>query len=439
MGKALRVALPFEPYRHQREAHQRRRRFSVLVWHRRAGKTVFAIVELVLAAAGCKREGGRFAYVAPLLKQAKDVAWDYLKHFTRALPGCAYNETELSVELPNGARVRLYGADNPDAARGIYLDGVVLDELAQMKASMWGEVLRPALADRKGWALFIGTFKGINAFTELYFNAQKEAANDNTEWHADLRRASETGVIPAEELAAARAAMSPQLYAQEFECDPYAAVENVLIPVDVARAATQRDMKRDGFEWAARVLGVDVARFGDDRSVIFKRQGPVAFRPTVLRNLDTMALAAQVAHVAREWDAHAVFVDVTGVGAGVVDRLRQLGVRCLEVNFGSGADVPTYKNKRAEMWAAMGEWLKTGCLPDDSELLMELSAPTYFFDSAGRLQLESKDDMRERGLPSPDKADALACTFAAPVAAPDIVARGGEQVATRYNPFRRHG
>lgn len=190
-----------------------------MVCHRRAGKTVAAINDLLLRAARCKRKRPRAAYIAPLHKQAKDAAWDCLKHYGLMVPGAEARETELSVDLPNGGRVRLYGADNPDALRGIYLDEVVLDEYAQMREGLWSEVIRPALADRRGKATFIGTPMGRNAFAQLWERAKGDPA-----WFALMLKASESGLLPAEELAAARQDMSADQYAQEFECSFGAAV-----------------------------------------------------------------------------------------------------------------------------------------------------------------------------------------------------------------------
>ena len=190
-----------------------------MVCHRRAGKTVATINDLILRIGHCRREKPRAAYIAPLHKQAKDAAWDYLEHYGLTIPGAAARESELSLELPNGGRVRLYGADNPDALRGIYLDEVVLDEYAQMREGLWSEVIRPALADRVGDATFIGTPMGRNAFASLWARAESDPA-----WFSLMLKASESGILPAAELAAARQEMSADQYAQEFECSFDAAV-----------------------------------------------------------------------------------------------------------------------------------------------------------------------------------------------------------------------
>ena len=190
---------------------------------------------------------------------------------------------------------------------------------------------------------------------------------------------------------------------------------NQFIGEDIVYEARQR--KAEGHENMPTVIGVDVARFGEDQSVILVRQGLAILAITRFRELGTMELAARVSEACDEYEPAAVFVDGVGVGAGVVDRLRQLGVDVTEVNGGAtAADGQTYYNHRCEMWAGARAWLKDGgCLPDDQELADDLTAPEYGFDGRNRLQLERKDDMKSRGLPSPDAGDALALTFATPV------------------------
>lgn len=199
--------------------HERKGRWACLVAHRRAGKTVACVADLIDAALRCDKPSPRFAYIAPLFVQAKDVAWSYVKKMTRDIPGVEFNEAELRADLPGDRRIRLYGADNYDRMRGLYLDGCVLDENADMPPAAWGEVIRPALADRKGWAVFIGTPKGRNAFWEIY-----ERSKVDPDWFSAVLRASETGLLDDEELGAARREMTPEQYAQEFECSFEAAI-----------------------------------------------------------------------------------------------------------------------------------------------------------------------------------------------------------------------
>ena len=204
--------------------HQRKERWAVLVCHRRAGKTCATICDIIRRAIMEKKPDGRYAYIAPYYAQAKNIAWDYLLKFAEPAIVKA-NQSELWVELVNGAKIRLFGADNPDALRGLYLDGVVLDEYADMKPRLWGEIVRPLLTDRNGlngyqtWAVFIGTPKGHNAFYDIYSNALK---SDN--WYVKTLRADQSGLIPDAELLDAQATMSSNQYEQEFLCSFEAAI-----------------------------------------------------------------------------------------------------------------------------------------------------------------------------------------------------------------------
>jgi phage terminase large subunit len=224
--------------------HKRKQRWACLVAHRRAGKTVACVADLVDAALRCPKPNPRFAYIAPFFVQAKDVAWGYLKQFCAKIPGVSFNEAELRVDFPhNGARIRLYGADNYDRIRGVYLDGVILDEYADMPPAAWGEVIRPALADRQGWAVFIGTPKGRNAFWEVWERAKANPGG----WFSLMLRASETGLISPAELAEASAEMTPEQVEQEFECSFDAAILGAYYAKEIADA-----------ERAGRITDVDV-------------------------------------------------------------------------------------------------------------------------------------------------------------------------------------
>lgn len=211
--------------------HARKQRWACLVCHRRAGKTVACVMDLIDAALRDQTGNARFAYIAPHYVQAKDVAWSYVKQYTRDLPDVRYNEAELQVRLHTGAVVRLYGADNFDRMRGIFLDGVILDEAADMHPRAWPEVIRPALADRKGWAVFIGTPKGRNSFFDTW-----EFSQTSPDWFALMLKASETGIVDEEELADARAMMTPEQYAQEWECSFDAAIMGAYYAKEIAEA-----------------------------------------------------------------------------------------------------------------------------------------------------------------------------------------------------------
>ena len=206
------VVIDYKPRDPFLALHNRKTRFLACVAHRRAGKTVACVHELNKQA--MTSTGARYAYIAPHYVQAKDVAWDYLKQAAAPIPGVQFNESELKVTYPTGSTVRLYGADNYDRLRGLALWGVVLDEYGDMDPRAWSEVIRPALADHAGWAIFIGTPKGDNHFREICDRAQH-----SDDWAFLKLKASETGLLNQDELNAARLDMTEEQYAQEFECD----------------------------------------------------------------------------------------------------------------------------------------------------------------------------------------------------------------------------
>lgn len=177
-------------------------------------------MDLIDHALRCTKKAPRFAYIAPFYVQAKDVAWGYIKQFSSNVPGVKFNESELYVEFPNEARIRLYGGENYDRLRGLYLDGIVLDEYADMDPRAWSEVIRPALSDREGFAVFVGTPHGPNAFFDLWERARKDPT-----WFSLMLKASETGILPPDELNALRLSMTADEYRQELECSFEAAVK----------------------------------------------------------------------------------------------------------------------------------------------------------------------------------------------------------------------
>lgn len=199
--------------------HKRSRRFACIVSHRGAGKTVATVHDLLDAA--LRKEDSRFAYVAPYYSQAKAVAWDYLRKACAPLAalGAKTNESELRCDLPGGGQVRLHGADNYNSLRGLHLDGVALDEFADFDPRAWPEVIRPALSQKRGGAIFIGTPRGRNEFYRVWTEAQTDP-----DWFALMLKASETGLVTADEIESSRRAMSKEQFAQEYECSFDAAI-----------------------------------------------------------------------------------------------------------------------------------------------------------------------------------------------------------------------
>jgi len=207
------ITIPYKPRELQKEIHNSLKRFNVLVCHRRFGKTVLCINEMIKKCLQNELPNPRYYYISPTYSISKRNCWDYLKQYTSVLPDVQYNETELRCDLPNGGRIQLLGCERPDTLRGLYMDGCVLDEVAQMPPRLWTEIVRPALADRKGWMISIGTPTGRNNFWHMFDYAQH-----NESWLAKSFKASETGIVEEEELVEAKRMMPPEIYEAEFEC-----------------------------------------------------------------------------------------------------------------------------------------------------------------------------------------------------------------------------
>lgn len=206
--------------------HSKMKRFNVLALHRRFGKTVLSVNEMIDRGLRCEHRDPQLAYIAPTYGQAERIAWNMLKGFTKMLPGVEYNESKLRAIIPRphlGDKVTIYlmGAENPDSVRGMYLDFVVFDEFAEMNPDIWGKVVRPALADRRGGALFIGTPRGQNHFYDVLKMAQQ---NKDNGWFSEIYKASQTGILPPEEIEAMKAEMTEDEIDQELECSFTAAI-----------------------------------------------------------------------------------------------------------------------------------------------------------------------------------------------------------------------
>lgn len=226
-----------------------------------AGKTVACVNELIKCAL-LAREGARFAYVAPFLRQAKAVAWDYLKRFSRPIPGLAINEAELRIDFPNGARVQLFGADNADALRGLGFDGLVADEFADWRAGVWSYVIRPALADRNGWAIVIGTPKGRNEFFRLF-----DEASRSPDWYATRISADVSGLLPDAEVEALRAELGDDAFRQEMLCDFDAAIPGAIWGKELYELEQEGRIRADLYDPALPVHAVLDLGYSDDTAI----------------------------------------------------------------------------------------------------------------------------------------------------------------------------
>ena len=213
------ILLPYNPRRAFLPFHERTKRWACLVAHRRAGKTVAAVNDIIRAAAMYQGPNGLFGYVAPYANQARRISFDYFKYYSAPIAK-DINETLMSITLTNGVKIGLFGADNADAMRGLGFSGLYLDEYGDFKPSVFGNVLRAALADKGGWCVFAGTPKGKNQFWQIYQTAQRSPE----EWFLLRLPASQSKLLPESELAAARAQLTEDQYLQEFECSFEAAL-----------------------------------------------------------------------------------------------------------------------------------------------------------------------------------------------------------------------
>lgn len=390
------------------------------VWHRRAGKDSCA---LNLTARDMFKRVGSYWHLFPEQTQARRAIWNGIDHqgrriidqFLPPVVRARTNAQEMLIETRNGSIWQMAGSDNFDSLVGSNPIGVVFSEWSLAQPDAW-DYIRPILVENGGWALFIYTPRGRNHGYSTYMNA---LGAEN--WFCEMLTVDDTGLISPDRIALERASgMSEAKIRQEFYCSFEAKNDTQLILHDLVSEAIKRQVSAT--EWGEKIIGVDVARFGIDKSVIYFRQGrngrPIPFER--YSGWGTMQLAARVADWIVRWQADAVFIDEGGVGGGVVDRLHQLGFRMVQgVNFGGRSDWgrtgEKAANKRSEMWLSAREWLNGGTLPDDPALAAELTAPNYAFDARSHILLERKDDMKKRGIPSPDIADAFVLTFAYPV------------------------
>jgi hypothetical protein len=258
------ITIPYTPREVMLPFHNRKERFACLVAHRRCGKTVAAINDLIRDALTIPRQNVRVAYVAPTYRQAKAVAWDYCKEFTRSIPGIKINESELRIDFPNGARIRLFGAETADSMRGLYFDAVVLDEPADFPMNAWSTVIRPAIADRQGKATMIGTPKGKNEFWEIF-----DAAQHDQSWYCAVHKASQTQLLPQEELDAALKTMGEDRYEQEFECSFEAAIAGAYYGTEMKEATNTGRICNVQYDRAVGVITSWDLGIGDSTSIWF--------------------------------------------------------------------------------------------------------------------------------------------------------------------------
>ncbi len=409
------VDFNYTPRKWQDEFHRAKKNRNLLIVHRRGGKTVVARMELFHEA--LSHSNHRYAYVAPYLKQARKIMWDELKALGEKIPGVTIRETDMSITLPNGSSIELFGADNAESIRGLGFNGIVLDEFASFAVGVFGQVILPTLASADGWLLIIGTMSGIDPLTEMY-----AAKRHDNSWYTRVLNVLDTRAIPEHVLADMKANMLEREWELEMMCNLDVGTEKALIPGSFYDQALNRRLEPREYRSNARILGCDIARFGDDSTVLFPRQGPLIYPPIMLQGATSIEVARRIVQTYVELDIDAIFLDSTGgFGGGVADQIRHLGYDCHEIHFNGKADNPArYKNKRTEMWVRMAMAFKSDTLqlPPIERLKAELCTPEYYI-KGDMIDVQPKDEVKVILKRSPDFADALALTYAAEFVEPN--------------------
>lgn len=256
------ITIPYIPRTHFLPFHSTDKRWIVIVAHRRSGKTTATLNHLQRDA--LKTPQSRWAYIAPTYKMAKNIAWDMIKQYSRMIPGVDYNEAELTVKYPNGSKLTLFGADNPDSLRGLGLWGVVFDEYSQQPSNIFTEIIRPALTDHNGYAIWIGTPKSKNEFYRLYQQSLKDE-----QWLGMLLNVENTNIINQSELEDAKKIMSVDEYNQEFMCSFEASVKGAYYAQEIQKARKENRIKQFNYDPLLKVYTVWDLGVGDATAIGF--------------------------------------------------------------------------------------------------------------------------------------------------------------------------
>ena len=398
-------------------------RRSVCVWHRRSGKDKTFLNIMIKE---MLKRVGNYYYYFPTGKQGRKIIWDgkdkaglpFLGHFPKEIIKRKVDQ-EMKITLVNDSIFQVLGTNDPDSIVGPNPVGCVFSEYSLQKPEAWNFV-RPILRENDGWALFNFTPRGLNHAHNLY-----QMALRNDKWFCqlltveDTKRPDGNRLITEQDLEEERAEGMPEwMIRQEYFCDFVAAQENLLISPTLVQNAAGKILPEEQYSYAPRIMGVDLARFGDDINVIVRRQGLMSWIDRKVRDLDPvtggMDMVDHIIDAYHAFKPDATFID-EGYMPGVLDRLRQLGYNVTGVKFGGISSDQAYFNKSAEMAGLVKQWLiDGGCIPDDPELMAEASNVFYFYNrSSGKIQLVSKDDLKDKmGIPSPNCFDALKLTFA---------------------------
>ena len=332
------ITIPYTPRPLQNTFHNNAARFSVAVCHRRFGKTVMAINHLLKEILTCKHPKAQGAYIAPTFSQAKRVAWGMLREYAGVIPGVKFNEAELRCDLPDNRRIYLLGAESGsvDNLRGLFIDACIMDEYADMNSRLYPEIVRPAIADRLGSVLWIGTPRGDNQFREIYDFCREKQDEKNPDYFTMLFKASETGILDADELEAARETMDESQYQQEFECSWSAALVGSYYGQALDKADADDRIGNVPYDPQLKVSVSFDLGVADSTAIIFFQQ----YRRTgEIRIIDYYEASGEgLHHYARELNnreydydrfyfPHDIMVRELGSGSSRYEILNSLGIR----------------------------------------------------------------------------------------------------------------
>ena len=394
-------------------------RRACLVWHRRSGKSKTLLNYTIKQAF---KRVGVYYHAFPEYNQGRKILWDGIDkegnrildyHIPPALRR-ATNKTELKIELINGSIWQIIGADNYDSLVGPNPVGLILDEWAVSdRYPLAWDYFRPILAENGGWAVFPYTPRGRNHGFTLWQMAQR-----NEDWFAQSVTVEDSGAISQSDIQKEReSGMSEDMIQQEFYCSFIASTEDIVIPYEFIQGALSRDVS---FSGSPRFAGLDVSRFGDDRTALIIRQGGEVQYLATWRGLDTLATAGRVIDAYNQRLFGIVAVDAIGIGAGVADQLKYAGVPTVAVNVAeTAANSSRFNRLRDELWWGARDFfmartcgISKGLHPTlRQQLVADIQDIHYDYTPAGKIKIEDKAEMKKRLGFSPDIGDALCLTF----------------------------
>jgi hypothetical protein len=394
------------------------RKRACLVWHRRSGKDLTAVNWTVTA---MTERIGTYYHAFPEYNQGRKVMWDGMdgegKKFTDHIPKDlrkSTNNTEMKIELVNGSIWQIIGADNYDSVVGANPVGIVFSEwaISDKYPQAW-DYFRPMLVENGGWAVFIYTPRGRNHGFDLYRDAL-----DNPDWFCQLLTIDDTQVISREDIdRERRAGYSEDMIQQEFFCSFIASSEDIVIPFELIQTAMTRDV---AYPKSPCIAGLDVARFGNDRTaLVIRRAGEIVHVETWGQS-DVVATAGRVMDRYRAKLFDAIAVDSIGIGAGVADILRANDIPVAMVQVSEKPmDPERFDSQRDELWWKLREWFEEGActisralMPHQRQaLLKDIQDIRFTYSPIGKIKIEPKKDMKARLGFSPDVGDALCLTF----------------------------